>query len=76
MRLQAAGLRLSVTGEGASITSVSFGSPAEKVGLRAGWRIDSVSVETERPAKEWAFIPALVLLAAVGALQRHRRRRP
>ncbi|HSR55096.1 MAG TPA: TRAP transporter permease [Alphaproteobacteria bacterium] len=74
-RLRNAGLGLTVTGEEARIASVAFGSAAEKVGLRAGWRIESVSVEADRPDKEWAFLPALVLLAAIAGLQHRRRKR-
>ena len=47
-------------------------SAAEKAGLKAGWRVVSISVAADRPAKEWAIIPALLLLGGIGALQRRR----
>jgi TRAP transporter 4TM/12TM fusion protein len=72
-RLQSAGLRLNVAGGDVRLAAVAFGSAADKVGLKAGWRVNSVSVATDRPAKEWALIPALLLLAGIGALQRRRR---
>ena len=35
--------------------------------------LDVVLIEVEgRPAREWAFLPAILLLLAVGALQRRR----
>ncbi len=71
-RLQRAGLRVSILGSQARLAAVAFGSPAEKVGLRAGWRVLSVSVAADRPAKEWAFVPAIILLVGIGALQRRR----
>ena len=72
-RLRVAGLTVSVAGDDVRLAAVAFGSAAEKVGLRAGWRVDSVSVDADRPAKEWAFIPALLLLGGVAAAQRRRR---
>lgn len=53
---------------------VKFGSVAEKLGMEQGFRIVSAEVETERPDKEWMFLPALGLLAVVVALQRRRRK--
>jgi hypothetical protein len=55
------------------LAAVAFGSAAEKIGLKAGWRVNGVSVAADRPAKEWAFIPALLMLGGIGALQRRRR---
>jgi TRAP transporter 4TM/12TM fusion protein len=72
-RLQSAGLRLNVAGGDVRIAAVAFGSAAEKIGLKAGWRVKTVSVAADRPAKEWAFIPALLMLGGIGALQRRRR---
>ena len=72
-RLQRAGLTVAVAGDAVEIETVAFASAAEKVGLRAGWRVESVSVDADRPAKEWAFIPALLLLGGIAAVQRRRR---
>ncbi len=71
-RLQSAGLRLNVAGGDVRLAAVAFGSAAEKAGLKAGWRVVSVAVAADRPAKEWAIIPALLLLGGIGALQRRR----
>jgi hypothetical protein len=43
------------------IDMVEFGSPAEASGIDFDWQIDSIIVATERPMKEWVFIPALFL---------------
>ena len=72
-RLQSAGLRLDVVGGEVRLAAVAFGSAAEKIGLKSGWRVNSISVAADRPAKEWVFIPAFLMLGAIGVLQRRRR---
>ena len=72
-RLGRAGLAVRVDQHGARISSVTFGSAAEKIGLAAGWGIVSVSVPADRPAKEWAFLPALLMLSGIWFLQGRRR---
>jgi hypothetical protein len=54
---------------------VKFGSRADKLGLESGYRITALEVPNPRPAKEWMFIPAFLLLAFVALLQQARRRR-
>jgi hypothetical protein len=53
---------------------VQFGSAAEKLGIEQGFNVVGIELPADRPAKEWLFIPALVLLAAVVLLQRRRLR--
>ena len=36
--------------------------------MEQGFRIVSAEVPAERPAKEWMFLPALLLLATLSAL--------
>lgn len=72
-RLRGAGLEITRTGGTTRVLSVAFGSAAHRAGLRAGWVVTGVLVPADRPAKEWMFVPALVLLAGVVALQRRRR---
>ena len=56
------------------IDNVVFGSFAEKQQLDFDWEIQSVQQENkERPAKQWLYIPALLLLGVVVMLQRRRR---
>ncbi|MDP2985724.1 DUF3394 domain-containing protein, partial [Hydrogenophaga sp.] len=74
-RLSSAGLTVMNDGESLSVMGVKFGSVAEKLGIEQGFRITSLEVPSNRPAKEWFFIPGLLLLAAVVVAQRARRPR-
>ncbi|MFN3566960.1 MAG: TRAP transporter permease, partial [Burkholderiaceae bacterium] len=74
-RLRRAGLSLIALGDDVTIGPVQFGSVAAKLGLEAGFKVTGVELPVERPPKEWMFIPALLLLAAVVLLQRARARR-
>ena len=62
-------------GDRVQVGVVKFGSTAEKLGLEPGFDITQVEVPADRPAKEWAFIPALGLLALIVVVQRGRVRR-
>ncbi len=73
-RLDAIGLRLLPSGETVDILSVKFGSRAEKLGVEQGFKITALEVATQRPDKEWFFIPALAVLGLVVFLQRRRAR--
>jgi len=55
------------------VAAVRFGSTAEKLGVEQGFKIVSIEMPAARPAKEWMFIPALVLLGLIVFLQRMRR---
>ncbi|NIO42583.1 MAG: DUF3394 domain-containing protein, partial [Burkholderiales bacterium] len=74
-RLAQAGIEVRIDGDRVIIDNLVFGSAAEKAGLDFDWEIKGVQVETQRPRKEWMFIPVLVLLGIVGFLQRARRHR-
>jgi hypothetical protein len=56
------------------VIAVVFSSSAAKAGVRAGWAVRKVFVPAARPAKEWMFVPALLLLGLIIAVQRRRRR--
>ncbi len=71
-RLAAAGVTVMPDGDELSVMGVRFGSVAEKLGLEQGFRITAIELPVARPAKEWFFIPALVLLALVMWLQKLR----
>lgn len=71
-RLARAGLRVLPQGEELQILTVQFGSQAAKLGIEHGWRITRIELPSQRPAKEWIYIPALLLLAGVVLLQRRR----
>jgi len=52
--------------------SVSLKSRADKAGFEQGFAVTGVETETDRPDKEWIYIPALLLLLVVYLLQRAR----
>lgn len=72
-RLQAMGLKIVIDKQRTVVDYVDFGSYAERAGIDFDWEIGRVEVINERPAKQWIFIPALLLLAVV-AFNQHRRR--
>jgi TRAP transporter 4TM/12TM fusion protein len=71
-RLGRIGLTIVPLGTEMTIAQVKFGSRAEKLGIEQGFKIASIEMPAERPDKEWMFIPALVLLGLVVAIQRRR----
>ncbi len=56
------------------IDMVGFGSPAEKAKIDFDQEILTIHVPADRPAKEWMFIPALLLLGVIILAQRRRAR--
>lgn len=75
-RLNAMGLTVMSLGDDVQIAAVRFGSQAEKLGLEQGFTIATIELPSgERPAKEWMFVPAFVLLGLVYAMQKPRQRR-
>lgn len=71
-RLANAGLTTMADGDSLMVVAVKFGSAAEKLGIEQSFKITSIEVPADRPAKEWMYLPALLLLAAVILLQRRR----
>lgn len=71
-RLASSGLTVMPQGDGLQVMAVKFGSPAARLGIEQGFAITAVEVPSERPAKEWVFVPALVVLGVVVVLQRRR----
>ncbi len=71
-RLATAGLTVMADGDALMVMGVKFGSRAEKLGIEQSFRITSIEMPSDRPAKEWFFVPALLLLAGIVALQRSR----
>ncbi|WP_293268477.1 TRAP transporter permease [Neptunomonas sp.] len=73
-RLDSAGLAL-ISSKGKTIIDyVGYDSPAEKAGLAFDQVITGVEVPQAQPAKQWVYIPALVLLALIVLLQRRRKK--
>jgi hypothetical protein len=75
-RLKAAGLTVMALGENIQIMAVDFSSKAEKLGIEQGFSITHIELPSpERPAKEWIYLPALLILGLIVALQLGRARR-
>jgi TRAP transporter 4TM/12TM fusion protein len=71
-RLDAAGIKLIPNGDTVQVLAVKFGSRAEKLGIEQGFTITAVELPAARPAKEWVYLPALLLVGLVMASQRRR----
>jgi TRAP-type uncharacterized transport system fused permease subunit len=74
-RLRKVGLTVVPLGSDVQIAQVQFGSRAEKLGLEQGFKVATIEMPADRPAKEWMFLPAIALLALVVFVQRARLRR-
>jgi TRAP transporter 4TM/12TM fusion protein len=71
-RLANSGLTVMADGDNLMVVAVKFGSKAEKLGIEQSFRITSLEVPADRPAKEWFFLPAFLLLGLVILIQRTR----
>ena len=72
VRLEKAGLELRTEKSRVYVDMVAFDSHAEKAGIDFDWEILSLQVPTDRPAKQWMYLPALFLLGSIIILQRKR----
>mgnify|MGYP000303670869 FL=1 len=72
-RLKESGLELRNEDGRLFVDMMGFGSQAEQAGMDFDWEIKALEVQTDRPSKEWMFIPALILLMALGWNQLRRR---
>lgn len=71
-RLQSMGMTVNANGDERNVSMVGFGSAAEKAGVDFGFDITGITVQANRPAKEWMFVPALLALFGIALLQRRR----
>ena len=71
-RFAAAGVQVVPFGEDIQVVGVQFGSQAEKLGIEQGFKISAVELPNERPAKEWIFLPAFIILGLIVMIQRRR----
>jgi len=71
-RLARSGLTTMTVPAGTQIAAVNLHSAADKAGFEQGFIVTGIETEAQRPAKEWLFFPALVVLGAVVLLQRRR----
>jgi len=72
-RLLEAGLELVINDGKTIVDNIVFGSSAEKQKIDFDFEIVSVEVKTDRPVKQWFYLPALLLLGLIVILQRGRR---
>ncbi|GHC24948.1 C4-dicarboxylate ABC transporter [Kushneria pakistanensis] len=72
-RLDNLGLTLRQDGDTTLVDMVGWGSQASRLGFDMDQTITSVGLPRERFAKEWLWIPALLVLALIVYLQRRRR---
>ena len=71
-RIARSGLTLMATPTGPQVVAVGLKSPADKAGFEQGFTVTGIETPAARPAKEWLFVPALVVLGVVALLQRRR----
>lgn len=69
------GLNLISEKDALLIDTVSFASPAEKLGFEFDQRIVSVSVSSDRPNKELFWLPSFLIIGCVGWSQLKRKKR-
>jgi TRAP transporter 4TM/12TM fusion protein len=71
-RLSRSGLTTMTLPAGIQVAAVNLHSAADKAGFEQGFTITGIETPAPRPAKEWLFIPALLVLGGVMLLQRRR----
>jgi TRAP-type uncharacterized transport system fused permease subunit len=71
----AAGMTLRVEDGKVLVDDVRTNSPAQQEEIDFDWEIQTLEVPSERPDKEWLYIPAFLLLGGVVFFQVVRRRR-
>ncbi len=71
-RLNTSGLGVRTEGDKVIVDNIAFGSEAQKSGLDFDYQISNIELKTERPSKQWMFLPALALLALIWFLQKRR----
>ncbi|MCJ8300458.1 MAG: DUF3394 domain-containing protein, partial [Pseudomonadales bacterium] len=75
-RLLTAGIELLQTDSGLIVDFVEYDSTASEAGLAFDQIISSVDVPGNQPAKQWIYIPTLILLMLVIVVQRRRKNDP
>jgi len=67
------GLELLMVGEKLLIDNIRTNSQAKQGGLDFDWEIVSVQMPSARLAKQWLYVPALLLLVLIAVVQRKRK---
>ncbi len=55
------------------VDNLTFGGPAQRQHIDFDWQIADIQRKSDRPSKQWFFLPALGLLALIVVAQRRRR---
>ncbi|MFT5114716.1 MAG: TRAP transporter 4TM/12TM fusion protein [Parasphingorhabdus sp.] len=71
--MDSAGLELREEDGKILVESMTFGGPAEGQKIDFDWEVVDVQMPSDRPSKQWMFLPALLLLGLIIHLQRRRR---
>ncbi|MBP8296954.1 MAG: TRAP transporter permease [Burkholderiales bacterium] len=71
-RIAKSGLTLMTLPAGVQIAAVGLNSPADKAGFEQGFNVTGIETAAPRPAQEWVFIPALLVLGVIMWVQRRR----
>jgi TRAP-type uncharacterized transport system fused permease subunit len=75
-RIKKAGLTLLASGQEVQVMAVDLRSAADKAGFEQGFKVTGVELPADRMAKEWMYLPALLLLGLVMMAQWLRREEP
>ncbi|TSA16719.1 MAG: TRAP transporter fused permease subunit [Betaproteobacteria bacterium] len=71
-RIAKAGLSIMNTPDGVEVMAVSLKGAADKAGFEQGFKVTGIEVPADRMAKQWLYLPAMLLLAIIMLLQRMR----
>ncbi len=73
-RLSHGGIAVRLEPEGeVYVDAVTFGSVVERFGIDFDWRITAIALAVEQPAKQLMFLPAVLLIGLIAAVQYFRR---
>jgi TRAP transporter 4TM/12TM fusion protein len=75
-RIRATGVTMIPAGDRVQIGPIQFGSYAKRTGLETGFTVKHLLLPADRPSPYLVFIPALLLVGGVAALQWRRKRAP
>jgi hypothetical protein len=71
--MKRAGATFSLLGDRVDVLAVGLKSPAAKAGIEQGFSVTGIEIEADRPAKQWVYLPAALIVLLVVLLQRMRR---
>ncbi|PID43093.1 MAG: C4-dicarboxylate ABC transporter [Proteobacteria bacterium] len=66
------GLELRFEGDKGYVDNLVFGSQAEKAKIDFDWEVVTIQTDSERPAKQWVYLPVFLLLLVMAKLQKRR----